>query len=133
MATIIERYHEKFAKSLEWYQRGLSLFPHFEGPGKMGSSFPLAFDHADILGMVVLRLRGKLDYADIGYQLLPPRFTLRRLQEVHETILDRTLNKDSFRRRVLASGRVVATGTRESDVGHRPAELYRFVHEKGGV
>lgn len=94
---------------------------------------PLAFDHADILGMVVLRLRGKLDYADIGYQLLPPRFTLRRLQEVHETILDRTLNKDSFRRRVLASGRVVATGTRESDVGHRPAELYRFVHEKGGV
>ena len=46
MATIIERYHEKFAKSLEWYQRGLSLFPHFEGPGKMGSSFPLAFDHA---------------------------------------------------------------------------------------
>lgn len=47
MATIEQRYHEKFPKSLEWYQRGLPLFPHHsEGPGKMGSSFPLAFDHA---------------------------------------------------------------------------------------
>ena len=47
MATIEQRYHEKFPKSLEWYQRGLSLFPHFSGgSGKMGSSFPLTFDHA---------------------------------------------------------------------------------------
>ena len=46
MTTIVERYHEKFARSLEWHQRGISLFPHAEAPGKMGSSFPLAFDHA---------------------------------------------------------------------------------------
>ena len=91
-----------------------------------GTRQPIAFDHADILGMAVKRIRGKLDYVPIGFQLLLPRFTLRQLQEVHETILDRPLNKDSFRRRMLASGLLEATGEREEDVGHRPAELYRF-------
>jgi 8-oxo-dGTP diphosphatase len=86
----------------------------------------LAFDHAEILGMAVKRIRGKLDYTPIGFQLLPETFTLRRLQDVHETILGRTLNKDSFRRRMLASGLLEATGERETEVGHRPAEHYRF-------
>lgn len=92
-----------------------------------GSPRPIAFDHADILGLVVKRIRGKLNYSAIGFQLLSPSFTLRQLQEVHETVLGRTVNKDSFRRRMLASGDLEATGDRESDVGHRPAELYRFV------
>ena len=92
-----------------------------------GNDLPLAFDHADILGMAIKRLRGKLDYTPIGFQLLPRRFTLRQLQDVHETILDRPLNKDSFRRRMLASGLLEATGERERDVEHRPAALYRFV------
>ena len=91
-----------------------------------GEALRMAFDHADILGMAVKRIRGKLDYTPIGFQLLPPTFTLRRLQEVHETLLGRALNKDSFRRRMLASGLLEATGERESEVGHRPAELYRF-------
>jgi 8-oxo-dGTP diphosphatase len=87
----------------------------------------LAFDHSDILGMVVKRMRGKLDYSPIGFQLLPAAFTLRQLQQVHETVLGRSLNKDSFRRRMIASGQLEATGERQADVGHRPAELYRFV------
>ncbi len=91
-----------------------------------GTELPLAFDHADILGMAVKRVRGKLDYAPIGFQLLPPRFTLLELQRVHETILARPLNKDSFRRRMLASGQLEATGESQRDVDHRPAELYRF-------
>jgi 8-oxo-dGTP diphosphatase len=86
----------------------------------------LAFDHAEIVGMAVKRLRGKLDYAPIGYQLLPEAFTLRRLQLVHETIRGESVNKDSFRRRMLASGDLIATGQLEDAVGHRPAELYRF-------
>lgn len=94
--------------------------------GADGRTLPLAFDHADILGTAVKRLRGKLDYTPIGFQLLPSTFTLRRLQDVHETILGRTLNKDSFRRRMLASGLLRATGEHEGEVGHRPAELYRF-------
>lgn len=89
-------------------------------------SLTLAFDHADILGMAIKRIRGKLDYTPIGFQLLGETFTLRRLQDVHEAILGRRLNKDSFRRRMLASRLLEATGEREDAVGHRPAELYRF-------
>lgn len=91
-----------------------------------GARLAVAFDHAAILGLAVKRLRGKLDYAPIGFQLLPPRFTLLELQRVHETILARPLNKDSFRRRMLASGQLEATGESQRDVDHRPAELYRF-------
>lgn len=87
---------------------------------------PLAFDHDDILGMAVKRLRGKLDYTPIGFQLLPTEFTLLMLQRLHETVLARPVNKDSFRRRMLASGDLESTGTRETDTAHRPAELYRF-------
>jgi ADP-ribose pyrophosphatase YjhB (NUDIX family) len=91
-----------------------------------GQPVPLPFDHADILGLAVKRLRGKLGYTPVGFQLLGPEFTLRALQDVHETVLSRRLNKDSFRRRMLASGLLEATGARERDVLHRPAELYRF-------
>lgn len=92
-----------------------------------GTSVAFAFDHADVLGLAVKRIRGKLDYTPIGFQLLPESFTLRDLQEVHETVLGRGLNKDSFRRRMLQSGQLEATGERQQGVGHRPAELYRFV------
>lgn len=94
------------------------------GPG--GAALPLAFDHSEIVGMAIKRLRGKLNYTPVGFQLLPESFTLRRLQDVHEAILGRTLNKDSFRRRMLATNELEATGARETEVGHRPAELYRF-------
>ncbi|MFP5343193.1 MAG: NUDIX hydrolase [Candidatus Limnocylindria bacterium] len=98
--------------------------------GDDGQPLPLAFDHAEILGMVVKRIRGKLDYAAIGFELLPPRFSLRDLRLVHEAILGRALNKDSFRRRVLDRGLVVPTGERDTAVGHRPPELYRFADRR---
>ncbi len=92
-----------------------------------GSPLPMAFDHSEIIGMAVKRLRGKLNYAPVGYELLPPEFTLFDLQGIHETILGVELNKDSFRRRMLASGELEPTGDRQIDVGHRPAALYRHV------
>ena len=91
-----------------------------------GKAHPLAFDHADILGMAVKRVRGKLDYSPLGFQLLPERFTLLDLQKVHEALLGRPLNKDSFRRRMLASGQLEATGKSRGGTAFRPAELYRF-------
>lgn len=91
-----------------------------------GESLPMAFDHADILGVAVKRLRGRLSYSPVAYSLLPETFTLRALQEVHEAICGHRLNKPSFRRRVLASGELVPTGEREESRAHRPAELYRF-------
>ena len=99
----------------------------FDGAGR---ALPLAFDHAEILGVVVKRLRGKLGYVPIGYELLPRRFALRQLQEIHEAILGRKLNKDSFRRSIVASDLVAPTREVEQDVPYRPAELYRYVRSK---
>ncbi|WP_299429228.1 NUDIX domain-containing protein [uncultured Meiothermus sp.] len=98
----------------------------FDGRHK---KYSLAFDHAEILGVAIKRIRGKLEYTPIGFELLPGRFTLRQLQAVHETVLQKKLNKDSFRRKVLASGLLEATGELESGTGFRPAELYRFRRE----
>jgi 8-oxo-dGTP diphosphatase len=96
----------------------------------LGVALPLAFDHAEILGMAVKRLRGKLDYAPIGFELLPERFSLRALQQVHEIISGRRLNKDSFRRRMLATGRLEPTGERRTDVEYRPPELFRLIRAR---
>ncbi len=93
--------------------------------GDDGRPLRMAFDHAVILGMAVKRLRGKLGYVPVGLELLPERFPLRALQHVHEAILGRPLNKDSFRKSMLDRGWVEATGEREAEAAHRPAELYR--------
>lgn len=90
-----------------------------------GEPLPLAFDHADMLGLAVLRLRGKLGYSDVAFALLPERFTLRDLQDVHEAILGAKLNKPAFRRRMLDGGRLQPTGERETGASFRPAELFR--------
>ena len=90
----------------------------------------LSFDHADILGLAVKRLRGKLDYTKIGFALLPELFTLRDLQIVHEAILARPFNKPAFRRRMLDKGWIEPTGERETGTDFRPAELYRMTITK---
>ena len=91
-----------------------------------GAPLELAFDHAGIVGMAVQRIRGKLNYAPIGFELLPERFTLLDLQRIHEAVLGRRLNKDSFRRKMLASGLVEDTHQRQTGTSYRPAALYRF-------
>ncbi|GEM86885.1 NUDIX hydrolase [Meiothermus granaticius] len=93
---------------------------------EVGKVPQLAFDHAEILEMALSRIRGKLEYVPIGFELLPERFTLRGLQEVHEAILGRRLNKDSFRRKMLVSGMLRPTGELETGTDFRPAELYVF-------
>jgi 8-oxo-dGTP diphosphatase len=97
-----------------------------EAHGADGERLSLAFDHADILGLAVKRLRGKLDYSQVGFELLPPQFTLRALQDVHEAILGVRFNKPAFRRRMLDKGVLEATGRREQGAAFRPAELFRF-------
>lgn len=93
---------------------------------RQGRKLPMAFDHRDIIGMAVKRLRGKLAYTPVGYALLPKRFTLLQLQRIHEIINGSAVNKDSFRRRMLASGELEETGAMQEGVGHRPAALYRL-------
>jgi 8-oxo-dGTP diphosphatase len=87
---------------------------------------PLAFDHERILQYTLNRLRGKLDYTTIAFNLLPEQFTLRELQRVYEIILHRKVDKRNFRKKILSTGILEDTGAKKMEGTHRPARLYRF-------
>jgi 8-oxo-dGTP diphosphatase len=87
---------------------------------------PLAFDHRQILDVALQRLRGKVRYQPIGFELLPEKFTLRQLQHLYEIILDRPLDKRNFRKKVQSMGIIKETSEIETDVAHRAARLFRF-------
>jgi 8-oxo-dGTP diphosphatase len=86
---------------------------------------PLAFDHAEILNYALTRLRYKLEYSAVGFQLLPEKFTLRELQDAYEIILGTKLDKGNFRSK-LRKTQVVEMVDGYRDTGGRPARLYRF-------
>lgn len=85
----------------------------------------LAWDHADILSYALRRLRYKLEYSAVGFELLPETFTLSELQHTYESILGEKLDKRNFRRRILEAGIIEPTNERRSGEG-RPALLYRY-------
>ncbi|BEG73948.1 NUDIX hydrolase [Achromobacter xylosoxidans] len=86
---------------------------------------PLAFDHADIVAAAVARLRGKSSYSTLPFFLLPERFTLTELQHTYEAILQTTLEKSNFRRKMEAWD--VLEATEDYALGaQRPARLYRL-------
>ncbi len=87
---------------------------------------PLAFDHTRIVESTLARLRGKLEYTTIGFQLLAPEFTLSELQAVYEAILQRKLDKRNFRKKIVSTGILDATERAKMEGPHRPARLYRF-------
>lgn len=86
----------------------------------------LAFDHDRIVDVALTRLRGKVRYQPVGFELLPEKFTLPQLQHIYEAVLETTLDKRNFRRKVLGTGLLVALDEVEKDVAHRAARLYRF-------
>ena len=86
---------------------------------------PLAFDHRRIAEYAHQRIRNKLDYTNVGFELLPDRFTLTELQSVHEAILGRALDKRNFRRKIIQRGIVKPTKEWQR-TGRKPAQLYRF-------
>lgn len=85
----------------------------------------LAFDHAKILDYALTRLRYKLEYTAVGFQLLPPAFTLSELQKAYEIVLGIELDKRNFRRKILEAAIIEETGEYRAGEG-RPAMLYRF-------
>lgn len=91
----------------------------------------LAFDHDMILQVAINRLRAKVRYQPIGFELLPEQFTLSQLQKLYETVLGvkEELNKRNFRTRILKMGVLREAGKQEG-VAHRPAILYSFDKEK---
>ena len=96
-----------------------SWFPMHELP-------PLAFDHARILDYALERLRNKLEYTTVGFQLLPEKFTLVQLQEVYEAIPGRKLDKRNFRRKMAMLG-ILKPLNEYQPSARRPAQLFRFV------
>jgi 8-oxo-dGTP diphosphatase len=86
---------------------------------------PLAFDHAAILEYAITRLRYKLEYTAVGFELLPDRFTLSELQTAYEIVLGETLDKRNFRRKILSAGVIEFSGDHRSGEG-RPARLYQY-------
>ena len=87
----------------------------------------LAFDNKRVIEQAVARVRAKLEYTNIAFGLLPEQFTVRELQSTYEAILGRALDRRNFRKRMLSTGLVAATGAHRRVGAHRPASLYRFV------
>ena len=103
-----------FAQSAKWHS-----------VGQVGD---LAFDHNEILDSCLKRLKRKVRMAPIGFELLPPKFTLTELQQLYESILapPKGIDKRNFRKKVLATGLLIETDEVEQDVAHRAARLFRF-------
>jgi 8-oxo-dGTP diphosphatase len=86
----------------------------------------MAFDHRSMIEVALARVRTKLEYTTIGFQLMARTFTLGELQAVYEVILDRPLDKRNFRRKLKVLGLVEPTGEKQIEGRGRPAALYRF-------
>lgn len=95
-----------------------------DSPDMLGA--PMASDHRRILATAISRLRGKLKYRPVIFDLMGDRFTLSALQHTVEAILGLRLHKQNFRRALDRSEMVEGTGQMETGTGGRPAELYRF-------
>src|SRR5208283_3657137 len=90
----------------------------------------LAFDHAGILRTAVARLQSKVRYQPIGFELLPPKFTLSQLQHLYEAVLGAELDKRNFRKKVLGFGLLAPLKETRMTGRHRPAQLFGFAAEK---
>jgi hypothetical protein len=90
---------------------------------------PMALDHRRIVASALDRLRGKLSYRPVVFELLPETFTLNHLMRVVEALVGRRLHKPNFRRLVEQGQLVERTGTLDPQTGGRPAELFRFRRE----
>jgi hypothetical protein len=93
----------------------------------------LMFDHADILSAGLDFLKYKVRHEPIGFNLLPEKFTLLELQEIYEAILNKTLDKPNFRRKIQKMNLLINCEEKQKKVAHRAATLYRFdvnVYEK---
>lgn len=93
---------------------------------------PLSFDHDQILETAHQRLQGKVRYQPVGFELLPPKFTLTQLQKLYEIVLGRVLDKRNFRKKIQGMGILEELDEVEKDVAHRAARLYRFDKKEYG-
>ncbi len=96
----------------------------------VGAIPPLAFDHAEIVEMALNRLKGKIRYQPVGFELLPEKFTLSDLQHIYEAILQKKLDKRNFRKKIDKTELVIRLNEKEKGVAHRAAYYYKFDKKK---
>ncbi len=89
----------------------------------------LAFDHNYILEAGLKALRQKMKQEPIGFELLPPKFTLTQLQTLYEQIFDTQFDKRNFRKKVSRMKYVIPLDEKQKGVPHKPAQLYLFSRE----
>lgn len=106
------------------YGSGLVAEAGAQAPGATGR--PMAFDHRRIAATALGRIRGKLTYRPVVFELLPETFRLLELQHTVEALAGIELHKQNFRRLVERSGLVEGTGERTAGTAGRPAELFRY-------
>ena len=126
---VLERYELLYEAGLvaEAKRDGRSAAAQWSESPELGRA--MAFDHRRILATAMGRLRGKLKYRPVVFELLSPEFTLYDLQKTVEAISGTLLHKQNFRRLVEKGGLVEATGAVSTETGGRPARLYRFRRE----
>lgn len=90
----------------------------------------LAFDHDEIIQVAIERLRGKVLYQPIGFELLPKKFPLSQLQRMYELILEKQIDKRNFRKKILKMDILIELNEIQQDVAHRAARLYSFDKKK---
>ncbi|KKO88816.1 NUDIX hydrolase [Sphingobacterium sp. Ag1] len=86
----------------------------------------LAFDHKQILNTAIQRLRGKIRYQPIGFELLPEQFTLPDLHNLYETVLQRSIDRGNFRKKILSMGLLIDHSDKQKDRRARAAKIYSF-------
>ncbi len=86
----------------------------------------LGFDHKQIFKMALQRLRSKILYFPVGFQLLDEQFTMTEIHELYEAILDQSIDRRNFRRKILASAYILPTGMKREGLQNRHPELYVF-------
>lgn len=86
----------------------------------------MILDHAAIVEQALLQLRLQLNYQPIGYNLLPPKFTMPELQKLYETILGKQLDRRNFQRKILNTGILRKLDERKKGVNHKAPTLYSF-------
>jgi hypothetical protein len=101
-------------------------------PDDLPAGTPLAYDHRRIAASALGRLRGKLTYRPVVFELLPEAFTLTQLQRTVETLVGLGMHKQNFRRLVEQGRLVEGTGRYTASTAGRPAELFRFREEVRG-
>ena len=90
----------------------------------------LAFDHTEIFKTGFNKLRRRLSYQPIAYELLPEKFTLTQLQQLYEAILNKKLDNRNFRKKMLSYGFLKELDEKQKGVSYRAAKLYKFDRRK---